>query len=1146
MHRTLLRSLALALLLSLGISTTAVAQGVTKAAMQGFVTDASGEPLPGANVVAVHEPSGTQYGTSTRSGGVYTLRNLRVGGPYTVTVTFIGFQTQKREGVELSLGETEKIDFQLQEEATELEGVEVTAESDDVLNSERTGAATAVDPAQVERLPSVDRSTRDLIRTDPRNDGNLSFGGRNWLYNNLSVDGSYFNNPYGLDDPSPGGQANAEPIPFEAVEQVQVSVAPFDVRQGGFTGANVNTVTKSGSNDFKASVYDYFRNQDLQGNQVSGNEVIANPDLTVNQTGFTFSGPIIKDRLFFFVNGELSRRDDPGSNFVATTDNAVGPGESRVEAGVMQQIRQRMINAYDYDPGSFQGFTHATDNDKLLLKLDWNISQSHDLTFRYNYLDARRELPPNPVAISFNGTGRGPNENSLPFQDAGYRINNELNSFALELNSRGDSWTNRFFASYNRFRDFREPFSEPFPTVEIGQGGITYTTLGREPFSSHNILDQDVVQVTNNFSYFVGKHVLTGGVNFEQFSFFNSFNLFRHGLFQLPYFLDFEGDGVPNGSTFSTLDAFFSATDPNLPLCGPDDSVDGVLVNAGSTCRVDLRGMVTSTDIPFKGEFIDVGQIGFYVQDEYAVTQRLNLTLGLRVDFPIYFTDPVSNPFSWRAEALDENDQPIQVDQSNLPGVSPLWSPRLGFNWDVFGDRSTQVRGGTGIFTGRVPFVWVGNIISNPGANPNLFNSDFPNGSANSLGLGNVPESHETQDNSILQQSFDLNAAVDDFQFPQVWTTNVAVDQELPGGLLGTLEFIYGNDLNAVVMRNFDLRAPTTSIAQDGRPFFSELEGGPSGSGPRSAQGGSQELNPDGGAGIYTIDNTNDGYNLNVTAQLRKEFESGLSTSLAYSYTRAENQLKSTEIASALWSELPVQGDPNDPGLSNSEFGIRHRITGSANYRFLWGGRFATSFGMFFTVAEGNSFSVGGGNRYSFVYSGDVNGDGSGANDLIYVPTASSEITFAPITDGDGIVTATPQEQWNQFDAFIAQDDYLSENRGQIAERFAAVNPWYSNLDLRILQDVAFRVGGTPQRVQLSLDILNVANLLNSEWGVRKVARSSATSPLSLVGFEENADETLTPVFNYVGPSAEQGTFIDDPNISSRWRMQIGIKYIFN
>ena len=396
----------------------------------------------------------------------------------------------------------------------------------------RTGAATFVAPELVITVPSVKRSTRDLIRLDPRSDGNFSFGGRNWLYNNISLDGSYFNNPYGLDDPAPGGQANAEPVPFDAVEQVQVSIAPFDVRQGGFTGANINTVTKSGTNTYRGAIYSFVRNDELQGEKVRGSPVIANPDLKFLQSGISIGGPLIRNKLFFYLNAEIERTEDPGTQFVASR-GPTGFGISRVRASTMDSIRAR-LQTYNYDTGPYEGYIHETNNDKLLLKLDWNASEAHTASLRFNYLDATRDLPPHPFVLSFANTGRGPNESSLPFRNSGYAINNRLDSYAFEVNSRSSSMANRFFASYNRFRDARAPFSADFPTVEIAEGGVTYTTAGHEPFSIHNILDQDVWQLTDNLSFFRGNHVFTLGGNFELFGFFNSFNIFRHGVFFLP------------------------------------------------------------------------------------------------------------------------------------------------------------------------------------------------------------------------------------------------------------------------------------------------------------------------------------------------------------------------------------------------------------------------------------------------------------------------------------------------------------------------------------------------------------------------------------------------------------------------------------
>lgn len=1049
-------------------------QGVTTSALNGLVTNESGAGVAGAVVRAVHQPSGTQYTTLVRTGGAYTIANMRIGGPYTVTVEHIGYRTATRGDVFLQLAQPLRLDFSLRTEAVRIEGVEAVADADRIFDSNRTGASTFLDASDVAQLPSVKRSTRDLIRVDPRNDGNFAFGGRNWLYNNISLDGSYFNNPYGLDDPAPGGQAAAEPVPYDAVEQVQVSVAPFDVREGGFTGANINIVTRSGTNEFKASAYSFGRNENFIGNTVRGAKVIANPDLSFNQSGFTLSGPLVRNKLFLFVNGELERRDDPGSNFVADRGSGLAFGESRASAAVLDQISQRMRQAYNYETGPYEGYVHQTKNNKVLARFDWNVNQNTNLTFRYNLLDASRDLPPHPFVLSFNNTGRGPNSSSLPFRNSGYRINNDLNSFALELNSRGKGFANRFFASYNRFRDFRQPFSEDFPTIEIGEGGVQLTTIGSEPFSVHNILDQDVLQLTNNLSFYRGQHVFTVGANYEWFGFFNSFNIFRHGVFFLP-------DETGIGSTFDSVREFMDKTDPSNPN------------------QIKFRNMIGKG--PFKGENTDVGQLSLYAQDEFLATRDLTLTYGLRVDVPMYYTKPVDNPFSRGLTALDENRQPEKVDQSSLPGAKPLFSPRIGFNWNAGGRDEMQVRGGTGIFTGRVPFVWVGNVISNPGANPNLWSPFNPSG-----------EQIKTSSDAILQQSYDLNAMDPDFKWPQVWTTNVAVDRKLPWNSSGTVELIYGRDLNSVYMRNADLVKEKRRL-RDGRPYYGGF--------------GANELNSDFGAGIYVIDNAKDGYNLNLTAQLRKAFSPGAHAMLAYSFTQAKNRLKSTEIASVLWQNQPVQGDPNNPELSYSEFGHRHRIVAATTLTRDWSARFATHFGVFFEAAAGNRFAGAGGNRYSFIYAGDVNGDGQGGNDLIYIPRDQNDIRL------------TSPQQWSQLNAFIEQDPYLSKHRGQIAERFGGVNPWYSNIDLRVLQDIRFDAISKPQTIQISMDVLNVANLINSGWGVRKIADAAATSPLALARFDADGE----PVFNFVGPSK---TFIDDPSIFSRWQLQLGIKYLLN
>ncbi|MGH7585435.1 MAG: TonB-dependent receptor [Gemmatimonadales bacterium] len=1065
------------------------AQGVTTGAIQGLVTDTQGEALVDATVVAVHVPTGTRYRAFVRQGGAYNLPNLRVGGPYRVTTTYIGAVPTTREDVFLNLGETLRLDFQLERRAVQVEELVVAGEENEVLNAGRTGAETYIGPREILLMPTVKRSTRDLTKLDPRSDGNYSFAGRNWLYNNVSLDGSYFNNPFGLDDPAPGGQANGEPVPYDAIEQVEVSIAPFDVREGGFTGANVNIVTKSGTNQLTGSAYAFLRNDAFQGNTVSGNEVVANPDLSYLQSGFAVSGPILRDKLFFFLNGEIERTDNPGTDFVASQGGSGGFGVSRVAAADLDAISERLATEYGYETGPYEGYIFQTDNDKVLAKLDYNLNQDNTFTLRYNYLDATRDQGPHPFVLSFNNTGRGPNTASLPFRNSGYAINNNLNSVAFEWNSRTASFANRFFASYNRFRDNRDPFSADFPTIEIGQDGVTYTTAGHEPFSIHNILDQDVWQVTNNFSLFRGNHVFTVGVNYEKFSFFNSFNIFRHGFF-------------PAVSTFPSVQAFMDTTDP------------------GNPAQIEFDAFIGTG--PFKGENIDASQLGLYAQDEFLISDRFNLTYGLRVDFPSYGTEPVDNPFSRSRIALDENGNSETVDQSSLPGADPLFSPRVGFNWNAVGDRQTQVRGGTGVFTGRIPFVWFGNVISNPGANPNIFPGAPP---------------VETGHGSVLQQSFDLNAMDPDFQWPQVWTTDLAVDQRLPWEMLGTFEVIYAKDINAVVMRNADLNVAPADVGTvpgpDGRPFY-------------GLGAASSELNPD-GAGIYVIDNTDEGHSFNATAQLRKTWSSGFSAMLAYSYTDADNAIQSTEIASVLWQLQPVQGNPNQPGIAPSQFGQRHRFIAAASWGKQWSPSLRTQIGLFFEAAEGNRYTASGGNRFSVIYSGDVNGDGQAGNDLIYVPRDAmdpSEVAIVDYTDGNGVLH-TEAEQRAALETFIRQDDYLRENRGRIADRNGLLNPWYNNLDLKILQDFALGSGTRRHVFQLSLDVLNFGNLISSDWGVRKVANPSALSPLRLDPTTYAVtpyDGSTAPVLNFTGPSE---TFIDDPGIFSRWQAQIGLRYYF-
>ena len=1052
-------SIGVLLLVLAAFAAPAMAQGVTTAALAGSVADTAGEPIIGGTVVATHEPSGTVYRGVTRTDGRFNLPNLRVGGPYTVRATYTGFAAAEQNGIQLQLGRTSEIDLVLAEATSELGELVVTGTVDATLNADRTGAATTVSQEAIEALPTISRSTADFTRLTPQASGN-SFGGRNSLYNNFTLDGSIFNNPFGLDSPVPGGQTGAQPVSLDAVEQVQVVLAPFDVRQAGFTGAGVNTVTRSGTNTVTGTAYYFGRNESLIGSSVGDFEV-RKPDLAFGQFGASVGGPIIQDRLFFFANVEAERRDDPWTNFAAGRSGLSGAGVSRVEAAVLDRIRTRLRESYDYDPGEYEGFTNATDNNKVLLKLDANVNANTSATLRFNFLDASRGLPPNQFAIAPTG-GRGPDQNSIPFQNSGYTINNDIYSLVGEVNTRiGTRMANQFQIGYTAFRDKREvpeENAEGFPTIDIVVDGLSYTTIGYEPFSINNVLGQDVFQATNNFNLFTGNQVITLGANYEQFSFDNSFNLFYYGIFPVPSFVDITGDGRPDGTRYFSLDSFFDAT------------------NRSSPNFRDFRAEAAAQNArPFNLARTNVAQASVYGQDEIALG-RLRLTPGLRVDVPLYFTDVPVNRALLGVTFLDENRENETLDVSKFPSQTPLFSPRLGFNYAVDPARNTQVRGGTGLFTGRVPFVWIGNQVANQGVD-------------NAAGIGTV------------------NVSDDDFRFPQVWKSNLAVDGALPFGVTATVEGLYTKDVNAVYVRNANLARQTGTSPLDGRPVF----------------GGRLNRNVD---GAYVIDNTNQGYSYSLTGQLQKTFGFGLSASLAYTRSVARDLLTSTEISQFLYEGNPVQGDPNTPELAHSQFGARDRVIGSAFYRKAYSGdRFATSVGVVLEAAKGG--------RYSYVVSGDLNGDGVGVNDLLFVPARAQDLQLVTSTGAPA-----PAATYAALDAFIEQDPYLSQIRGQISERNGALSPWFTQLDLRVAQDFAVTAGRQRNTIQLSLDVQNLGNLVNSSWGVRQAVNTTAPLVVNSIGADGR------PRFEY--PATATTTFRDDVNLLSRWRAQFGVRYTFN
>ncbi len=1032
------------------VSTWAMAQ-ITTSSISGKVSDSSGQALFGSTVTAVHTPSGSFYGATTLENGRFTLPNLRVGGPYTVEVSYIGYATSKIENIYLELGKKEILDFVLKDEGLQLDQVVVTANSSDVINKDKTGASTSISREQIASLPTISRSTADYTRLNPMSAEGGSFGGRNDQFNNYSVNGTIFNNPFGLDAATPGGQTDAQPISLDAIDQIQVSIAPYDVTQSGFTGASVNAVTKSGNNNFEGTVYGFFRNSSMIGSKVRDTEVNRG-DVNNGQFGFAVGGPIIKDRVFFFANLEIEKRSDLGSYFLPASNGATGSNVSRVLESDMIFVSNMLKTKFGYETGDIKDFRHKADNNKGLVRLDFNLHKDHKLTASYNFLDAFKDKPAHPSAIG----PRGPSLQTLQFQNSGYRINNKIQSGIIELKSVfGSMFANKFQAGYTTFRDSRDPFSSPFPVLNILKDGSRYIIAGHEPFSINNVLSQNVLQIQDNFNIYLNNHTLTIGASFEKFSFDNSFNLTGYGF------------DVFGGYELSQLDSITSTQ-------AYKDNVANAQATFDKNNKNDSWALAET----------NIGQISGYIQDEFTVNDKLTLTAGLRVDLPQYFDTKTkieeniarnggnvpAGAYAPDVTYYDENGQAVKFDHTVLPKSTPLINPRLGFNYAM--SESLQLRGGSGLFTGRLPFVWVGNQVANPAF-------------------------------------FFYCTTAPDFKLPQIWRTNLGIDKKLSNGWSTTLDILYTKDINAQMTRNYGLIKPTGTLESvDKRPIYLDAD---------RAQG------PFGGAtNAYVFTNTDLGYSFNAALQVQKTWES-MSLMLGYNYLDAKDAASiDAEISSDAYERNPANVINTNIGeLTPSLYGNKHRVIGAISKKFTYADdRLATTISLFTEYAQGG--------RFSFTYAGDINNDGSGLNDLIYIPTDAQ-------IDGMNFTGSTAAAQKAAFKSYIAQDDYLSSRRGNYAEKYASLSPWYNHWDLRVLQDIKVSTGN---KFQVSLDILNVGNLINSSWGVRQYATyTGLVQPISV------AVNNGAPIYTF--DQSQKTTFFDDFNLASRWQMQIGLRYIF-
>ncbi|HMU59824.1 MAG TPA: carboxypeptidase regulatory-like domain-containing protein [Chitinophagaceae bacterium] len=1064
----------------------------TTAEIQGVVTDESGNILNGASVSAIHQPTGTRYVTSSRADGRFNLANVRVGGPYTITISFVGFREEKLSEVMLTLGQPFKADFRLRSTTAELKEVVVTAgRSDKVFNKGRTGSAEIISRQQIDRLPTINRSINDFTRLTPTANSNAvygtsSFAGRANSYNNLTVNGASFNNTFGL-AAGLGGQTNSQPISIDALEQIQVNIAPYDVTLGGFTGAGINSVTKSGTNEIRGTVYSYWKSPGLTGLKV-GPAKLTKQEFDFNNRGLSVGGPIIKNKLFFFISGEQERVSSPATSLVASRGGSSGTGISQARAEDLEALSAFLKSKFGYETGSFEKYNYETQSDKVTARIDFNIGKSNTLNVNYYYLKSWRNVPPsNSGAIAGN---RQPGSTAMPFFSSSYIINNNFNIVIAELNSKLSSTvSNKLQVGYNQLRDYRSSPGGIFPLVDIGNGaGSTLTSFGYEPFTAFNKLNTDTWQLNDIVTVFKGKHSFTFGTQ-------NTLNKFRNG-FAPNYYGAYQ---------FANLDSFYKSVNSNVATAG----------------RYELRYSARKN-----GEFpyadVTAFQLGFFAQDKWQPSANFTMTAGLRVDIPFFKQNFIANT---NADALSYRNG-VKISTGKAPGAKYMFSPRVGFNWDVKGDKSLQVRGGTGVFTGPPPFVWISNQASNNGVDFGSFvrtTGSTPAFSANVDAYRPV--------NGAANTSYNLAVTDNDFKFPQLWRTNLAVDKKLPHGIVATLEAVYGKDINAVYHQNVNL--PSTGAAllgADKRIRYSATK-------IYSGAGGVSATNPDISDAIL-MTNTSKGFTYNVTLQLQRNVNN-LFTMVAYTYGKSKSVNDGGSIAQSIWRDRQVNGDPNDESLSFSNFNQPHRVIAAAFYRFEYAKKhLATSVGLTFEGANAGTAS--------YTYSGDLNNDGLTSNDLIYIPKDAGEIVLEGVNASD---TRTAAVLWGQLNTYINQDPYLSARRGQYAERNGLLMPFYRRLDLNFAQDVMLKTGKKWNTLRFSLDIFNFGNLLNKNWGIQKIANRTAL--LNFKRVETTGANAGKPVFSFPYLDATNlipltSTFQNSTGQNSRWQIQLGVRYIFN
>jgi outer membrane receptor protein involved in Fe transport len=1073
---------------------------VTTGSMRGVVSDSVGTPLQGVRVTATHVPSGTVYQGLTRADGRFVIAGMRVGGPYTVEAQRIGFTRQSRSDLAVTLGVSTDVVFRMGQIATTLQAVTVTSTGGDIAET-RTGAATTIPQTALEQLPTITRRIDDFTRLTPQASGS-SFAGVDNRLNNIMVDGAYFNNSFGLGG-QPGDRTGVSPISLDAIQAVQVSIAPYDVRQGNFTGAAVNTVTKSGDNEFSGSLYYMMRDNELVGTRVGPNRF--NPGtFEYSQIGVRLSGPLIKNKLFFFGSFETDGLTEPGTTFRSNQGGEpIGGSTTRVLASDLDALSTFLQTNFGYATGPYEGYDHEIPALRFTGRLDYALNDRNKVSLRYTHLDSETDVLLSNSSSLGQGTRRS-NLNGLNFQNSNYQILENIRSVVGEWNSQiTDRMSNSMIIGYTTNDESRKSRGTLFPMVDIMSGSSVYTTFGFEPFTPNNELRYNSLQFQDNFTMYGNRHDQTFGVSIERYE---SENVFFPGS-QSVY-------------VYNSLADFY--TDANDYIANPARTVSPVTLNRFQVRWANVPGMVKPI------QPLEVLFAGAYAQDEWRALDNLTLTLGLRVETPKFgdtgFDNAEVDGFNFR----DETGATVQYSTSALPKSKLLFSPRFGFNWDTWGDGVMQVRGGTGIFTGRPAYVWISNQIGNNGVL-----TGFENLTAITTRPFHPDPDHykPTTVTGAPASSYELAFTDKDFKFPQVWRTNVAVDRKLPWDMVGTLEWLVALDVNGVYYIDANLSAADGAFAgPDPRARWS-VDDCP------TVTGTQQRVNCKITSAIV-LKNQNRGNSYNMAASLEKSFANGFYAKAAWSYGESRNTVDPGSIALGSWQSNAMVGDPNNPGVGFSSTTLGHRWFVASTYRKEILPIGPTGFSFFLeSRMSGNG---------SYIFSSDMNGDGS-TNDLIRIPNDISEMRFQSFTcaAAQGCTpsrTFTVAEQETAFEALINQDDYLRTHRGQYVEKGAVFLPMVTRADVSVTQEVVRMVAGKPHRVEFRLDILNFTNMFNSDWG--RSYSFVSTSPLVPAGVN-GLGEAQYRLRNF-GQNLMARTVQRNNGVSDVWRIQLGARYTFN